>query len=261
MIFLKLGGSLITEKAVEDSPRIDTITRLAQEIASARMNSPRLDILLGHGSGSFGHPAAERFGTQEGASTPDDWSGFTQVWYAANKLNRIVIDALRSVGLAAISFPPSASAISSGGEIEKISIEPIRKALEAGLLPVIQGDVAFDLETGSTILSTETVFRYLAPHLEPDVVLIAEIEPGVYPLYPPEGEILPKITSSEVAKLQLGPSTTTDVTGGMASKVTEALSISKAVPGLSVRIFSGEEPNSLLAALQGEDLGTLVTHI
>jgi isopentenyl phosphate kinase len=224
------------------------------------MDSAGLGILLGHGSGSFGHPVADRFRTREGASTPEEWSGFTQVWHTANKLNRIVIDALRSAGLPAVSLPPSASAISSGGEIEKLSLNPIRMALDNGLLPVIQGDVSFDLVTGSTILSTEMVFRYLAPLLKPDVVLLAGIEPGVYPQYPPEGEVLSTITSLEVANLNLGPSTSTDVTGGMANKVAEAISISKAVPGLSVRIFSGEEPNAVLAALQGAKVGTLVTH-
>jgi isopentenyl phosphate kinase len=89
---------------------------------------------------------------------------------------------------------------------------------------------------------------------------LAGIESGVYPQYPPEGEILTTITSSKISNLNLGPSDTTDVTGGMADKVAEALSISQSVPGLRVRIFSGEEPNSLLAALRGAEVGTLVTN-
>ena len=260
MIFLKLGGSLITDKAVSETARVDVIDRLAGEVANAIDANPEVRILLGHGSGSFGHPLAKKYGTQIGASSREEWSGFTQVWHVANKLNRIVIDSLRSVGLAAISFPPSASAISSAGEISHLSVEPIKKSLEAGLLPVVQGDVAFDRETGSTILSTEMIFRYLAPQLKPDVVLLAGIEPGVYSHYPPEGEVLARITSAEISNLTLGPSSSIDVTGGMANKVSEALSISKAVPGLSVRIFSAEEPNSVLAALQGANSGTLVTY-
>lgn len=260
MIFLKLGGSLITDKAVAETARVDLIDHLAGEVAIAIDENPEVRILLGHGSGSFGHPLAKKYGTQNGAYTQQEWSGFSQVWHVANKLNRIVIDSLRSLGIPAISFPPSASAISSAGEIAGLSVEPIERALEAGLLPVVQGDVAFDRESGSTILSTEMIFRHLAPQLRPDIVLLAGIEPGVYPQYPPEGEVLPTITSAELTNLTLGPSTTMDVTGGMANKVSEAMRISKAVPGLSVRIFSGEEPNALLAALQGAELGTLVTY-
>lgn len=259
MIFLKLGGSLITDKTRGEVARMDVISRLATEIATAKEMNPDLKILLGHGSGSFGHPVADQFETQKGASSPEEWSGFTQVWYVANKLNRIVIDAFRSVDLPALSLPPSASTVSSNGEIVHMSVEPIQRSLGAGLLPVIQGDVAFDRIRGSTILSTEMVFRYLAPHLDPDLVLLAGIELGVYKTYPPVGEILSLVTDKDVTSLNLGPSTATDVTGGMSNKVLEALSISKASPGSSVRIFSGEEPDTLLAALQGSPIGTRIT--
>lgn len=259
MIFLKLGGSLITDKSQAETPRMGVISRLAEEIAAAKFTDPALRILVGHGSGSFGHPVANRYGTQNGAESAEDWSGFASVWYVANKLNRIIVDEFRGAGLPALSFPPSASTISSHGEIVQMNLEPIHLALEAGLLPVVQGDVAFDRDQGSTILSTEKVFRYLAPELKPKLVLLAGIEPGVYEEYPPDGEILSTITDKDVAHLNLGPSSATDVTGGMSHKVLEALSISKAIPGLSVRIFSGEEPNSLLSALQSSPVGTRIT--
>jgi isopentenyl phosphate kinase len=258
MIFLKLGGSLITDKTHVETARMGVISRLSREIAAAKQQNPDLQILLGHGSGSFGHPVADQYGTQIGAASADEWSGFTQVWYVANKLNRVVIDELRTVGLPALSLPPSASTVSSSGEIVKMTVEPIQQALEVGLLPVIQGDVAFDRERGSTILSTELIFRYLVPYLKPDLVLLAGIEPGVYKEYPPVGEILSTVTDKDVANLKLGPSTATDVTGGMSNKVLEALSISEATKELTVRIFSGEEPDTLLAALQGSSVGTEV---
>lgn len=260
MIFVKLGGSLITDKATEETAREEVIHRLANELARALNENPSLRILLGHGSGSFGHPVAKRYQTQTGASSPEEWIGFTEVWHAANKLNRIVVDELRAVGLPAISFPPSASSTSFGGEITDLAVEPIRRAIESGLLPVVQGDVSFDSRTGSTILSTEMVFRFLAPVLQPDLVLLAGIEPGVYTRHPAEGEVLASVTGADISKLNLGPAATPDVTGGMANKVVEALSISEAIPGLSVRIFSGMEPNSLYDALQGTELGTLVKY-
>jgi isopentenyl phosphate kinase len=260
MIFVKLGGSLITNKSLAESARSDVIFRLANELAEAKQQDPHMQILIGHGSGSFGHPVADQYGTQRGTSSSEDWSGFTKVWYVANKLNRIVIDALRTAGLPALSLPPSASAVSVKGELVTYAVEPIQRSLEAGLLPVIQGDVAFDRVSGSTILSTETVFRYLVPELVPDLVLLAGIEPGVYREYPPVGEILSTITDADIAKLSLGSAVETDVTGGMASKVREALLISKVVPGLSVRIFSGEEPGTLLSALQGSAVGTLIRY-
>ncbi len=258
MIFLKLGGSLITDKLRSETPQMEIIERIASEIAAARETDPELKLLLGHGSGSYGHPVAEKYGTQNGAETLQDWVGFSEVWYMAHKLNRIIIDRLRSAGLPAISFAPSASSVSSKGQIVKLMVEPIKRALDVGLLPIVQGDVAFDQEQGSTILSTEMVFRFLAPLLMPTSVLLAGIEPGVFKEYPSREEIIGEIMDGDVDRLKLGPSTAPDVTGGMGSKVREAMSISRAVPGMDVRIFSGKGPNSVYDALLGEPVGTLV---
>ena len=57
---------------------------------------------------------------------------------------------------------------------------------------------------------------------------------------------------------KIGQSHGPDVTGGMKSKVAEMLALVQAVPGLTVRIFSGEEPGNIRMALAGESLGTLI---
>jgi hypothetical protein len=45
----------------------------------------------------------------------------------------------------------------------------------------------------------------------------------------------------------------------MADKVLQALALAAAVPGLEVRIFSGESPGAVRDALLGGAPGTLVT--
>ena len=64
MLFLKLGGSLITDKHTPRTPRPDVLARLMQEITEARAARPGMRIVLGHGSGSFGHVEAKRYGTR-----------------------------------------------------------------------------------------------------------------------------------------------------------------------------------------------------
>ena len=49
-----------------------------------------------------------------------------------------------------------------------------------------------------------------------------------------------------------GASQAVDVTGGMASKVREMQALAAAVPGLTVRIFSGELPGMVHATLVGD---------
>lgn len=39
--------------------------------------------------------------------------------------------------------------------------------MEAGIVPVVHGDVAFDQELGGTVASTEEIFAFLARELKP----------------------------------------------------------------------------------------------
>jgi isopentenyl phosphate kinase len=258
MIFLKLGGSLITDKALPETPRLDILRRVAHEIAAARTSRPDLQILLGHGSGSYGHQAASRYRTHLGAASEMDWRGFAEVWRVANLLNRLVVDAMLEAGLPAISFPPSASAIADEGEIVSLADEPIARALSVGLLPVVAGDVAFDRKRGSTIVSTERVFARMANALHPSHLLLAGVEPGVFADYPANTRVFDRLRGADLGPTTLAGPAATDVTGGMADKVRHAMAMARALPGLQVRIFSGVEPGAVQAALSGEPIGTLV---
>lgn len=256
-VFLKLGGSLITDKAGVAAARPDVLARLAAEIGAAWQVQPELRLLLGHGSGSFGHVAAARHGTRHGVQTPAQWQGFTEVASAAAALNRLVVQALQTAGLPAFSIPPSASAHCQDGQMAFMAVEPVRRALDAHLLPVVYGDVAFDSVRGGTIVSTEEVMGYLAAHLQPRWFLLAGDVPGVLDL---RGEVAPWITPANFAGIRaaLGGSRGTDVTGGMTGKVQAMLDLVQQIPGLSVRIFSGLTPELLHATLLGQDSGGTV---
>src|SRR5690242_18399189 len=86
LTLIKLGGSLITDKHVEKSFRRDVVKRLADEIAAARAENPNLKLLIGHGSGSFGHFAAKRANTIAGVYSLSDWRAFAEVSNVAAEL-------------------------------------------------------------------------------------------------------------------------------------------------------------------------------
>jgi isopentenyl phosphate kinase len=268
MIFLKLGGSLITDKTVDNTPRIDTLARLAREIYSS-LDTPFSTLLLGHGSGSFGHAAARKHGTRAGASTQANWRGFAEVSVMAARLNRIVADALHEAGVPVFNISPSASARCQDGTLVYLETAPIQQALARGLVPLVMGDVAFDSERGATIVSTEEVFAYLANHLPVRQVLLAGETDGVYERWAdersshslahlPSRPVIPRITPLNWDDIRggIGGSRGADVTGGMASKVREMLALVQTHPALTVRIFSGLEPGNVQRALAGEALGT-----
>jgi isopentenyl phosphate kinase len=250
LIFLKLGGSLTTDKEKARTTRPETIARLMGEIASACAARSGLRLVLGHGSGSFGHVEGKQYGTREGVRTNAQWRGFADVQAAAGLLNRAVLDAAREAGLPVVNFPPSASVVCQDGLVRSMSTEPIRAVLGQGLIPLVFGDVAVDEVRGGTIVSTEDVFRFLAPALGAERILLAGIEPGVLSRWP-DGEIVPELTPKNW-KGQLQRSHVVDVTGGMEAKVQEMMALVERMPRLEALIFSGDAPGRVRSALLGE---------
>ncbi len=259
--FLKLGGSLITDKNAPQTAQRDVITRLATEIETALVRNKNLRLVLGHGSGSFGHVPAKKYSTRQGVDSAEGWRGFAEVWHEASSLNRIVMEALQEVGLPVVAFPPSGAVTTSEGQVTNWNIDPIRHALNAGLLPVVYGDVVFDEILGGTILSTEDLFMYLARALRPQRISLAGIDEGVWADYPHCTQLIPKITPNNWGQYaaNLRGSAATDVTGGMASKVMQMLDLVEKIADLEVLIFSGKHPNKLLSALGGNMIGTKIS--
>ena len=256
MIYLKLGGSLITEKDKPRTARFDVIRQLASEIKAARQSNPELSILLGHGSGSFGHHVAHRYQTQKGVYSDAQWTGFIEVWNAARDLHNICLEIFMELELEVISFSPSASAICENGSLQSMATEAIKLTINRNLMPVVHGDVAFDLVLGGTIVSTEEVFNHLVGVMPPDRILIAGIKDGVY-AHPTEPDVfLPRITEQDLASLTLSDLEVPDVTGGMASKIRDAFEMKHLHPTAEVRIFSASIPGSLQEALSGASPGT-----
>lgn len=248
LVFLKLGGSLITDKRVENSFRAEIAARVAAEIASALRQDAALQLLIGHGSGSFGHMVAKRYQTMTGVRTPEEWRGFAHVATVAAELNFLMARTLQAAGVPVMRFQPSASALSRDGELIAMQHEPIWRALTRGIVPLVYGDVALDETRGGTIISTETVFFFLANRLPVDrIFLLGEVD-GVYD---ETGAVIRQITPSTLPEVEraLGGSAGTDVTGGMETKVRDMVALTQRQPTSQIRIFNGNTPGLIEAAL------------
>lgn len=250
-MFLKLGGSLITDKTREATPRLDVIQRAAREVSAALRQRTGLQLLLGHGSGSFGHVPARRYHVRQGC---DDWWGFALTAAAAARLNRLVADSFLAEGVPVVSLSPSASAHCRAGTLLDLAARPIRAALDHGLVPLIYGDVGFDEAQGSTIVSTEELFVHLAPLLSPQRIILAGEVDGVFtadPQLDPRAERIPTITADNLAQIQgvLSSSRGVDVTGGMLSKVLTMHRLAQERPPLCVQVLSGLLPGRIVEAL------------
>lgn len=260
LVFLKLGGSLITVKSRPHTVRLKTLTRLADEIVAAKETNTSLRLVIGHGSGSFGHVAGQKHKTRDGVFSNTGWLGFAEVWKEARVLNQIVLEALLKTGLPVIAFPPSACALANNKQISDWEIEPIQTALDNGIVPLVNGDVVFDKVCGGTIVSTEDAFVYLSHRLKPERILLAGIEQGIWADYPVCKRFIEKITPAiyKRVNVQIGASHNIDVTGGMANKVESMLNLIQEQPNLQVLIFSGNIPGQLYQALSGASPGTIL---
>lgn len=256
---LKLGGSLITDKKVPHTARKDVIRRLGEEIRAA-WDASGEPLIIGHGSGSFGHVPAKQYGTRHGVHTEDEWKGFAEVHAEATALNRIITDSLREAGLPVLSFVPMDSIRTSNGEITFWDTAILQECLSHHIIPLIFGDTVFDKVLGGTILSTEDLFTYLCGVFsEPPRILLAGLETGVWKDYPKNTELVHKISAgSSDNDSFIQESEFTDVTGGMHEKVRLMKSLIIKNKAASAIIFSGEESGNVRKALEGRQTGTVI---
>jgi isopentenyl phosphate kinase len=258
LVFVKLGGSLITDKTKPFSARMDVIKRLAREIHEAREEKD-FKLIVGHGGGSFPHVPAKKYGVHRGVVSPQTYRGIAEVQDAASKLNRIVVESLIEAGENAVSVQPSACVLTKQGRIVHFEVKPLQRMLSHNLLPVPYGDVVVDLKRGCSILSTEMIFDYLARKLKPRRIILAGITDGVLmnPHSSSPQKIL-EITPGNFNKVKkyLGGSSGIDVTGGMLHKVEILLRLAEI--GVESRIVCGLVKGNLKEVLLGKPSGTLI---
>ncbi len=252
LTLVKLGGSLITDKRRPGRARRQVIARLAGEVAAAAAAAGPGRLIVGHGSGSFGHPAAARHGVDRGDGGGPAGVAETQARAAA--LHRLVVDALLEAGAAPFSLAPSSFMAASAGRPVGLSLEPLLLALDRSLLPVTYGDVVLDRRQGATICSTETVFdaliRALARRGRPvgRVLWLGETE-GVWDA---GGQLVEEITRANLPRVlaAAGAAAGTDVTGGMRHRLEAAAALARR--GVESWILDGLAPGRLARALGGD---------
>jgi isopentenyl phosphate kinase len=259
LVFLKLGGALVTDKRGHEAVRADVLARLAREVAAwyARRDA---SLVLAHGSGSFAHQAVTATGLLE---RPADPMRLATVAAAARRLSIVVCDTLLAAGLPALPIPGSLLAVCRGGRVARVRLPLVTDALAAGLLPVVYGDAAPDPDAGATIADTETLLATLARSIQPapsrlilatDVDGVFRTDPALDAAPTPIAHLDPTRPEDRALAAGLGaaPVGVVDVTGGMAAKVRTMLDLVADRPRTEVRIVSGLRPGAVAAALTGE---------
>ncbi|KKS95912.1 MAG: Aspartate/glutamate/uridylate kinase [Microgenomates group bacterium GW2011_GWC1_43_13] len=260
LVLVKLGGSVITDKSKKFAVREKAIKRLGREVRDA-LKSFDGRLIIGHGAGSFAHIPAHKYKTKEGVTGSDSVYGLCVTEDAAKKLNTIVIEDFLSLRLPVFSFSPASFLISDRLRCGKSYIDPIKKALHIGVIPVVYGDVVLDKVTGCTIFSTEKILSILAQELQKEYKIKIIYATDVDGVYDDKGKVIPKISGKDFKFLKSAIAAVkgTDVTGGMLHKVEESLLLAKKT-GIKTLIVNGTKEGFLKHAILGKKVkGTLVT--
>jgi len=252
---LKLGGSAITDKARECTPDIPTIQNVADQLRD--YDRP---LILIHGGGSYAHPFVAKSGLGKGLLERSQLRSISETEFYLGQLTRIICASLLLRGKRPVPFHPMSFVTFDNGKVNRMLLDPIRKALQAGLVPLLHGDLVFDESRGIGVLSGDRIASLVGQRLGASRVLLGSDVDGVYLQNPktfPSATLISEVTSENfrsVLEASRGPSG--DATGGMAEKVRQALQLAK--NGCECYIFNLKEKNALRKVLEGDRItGTI----
>lgn len=246
MILLKIGGSVITDKAREATIKKTAISEVARQIANSRITN----LVLIHGAGSFGHPQAVKYLSQ-GFSAPGLWKTHAAVCL----LNTRFINALQSENVPALPIHPLGHVVVNHGKIAAFSTAALQLMLENNIIPVLHGDVVMDKSRRFSILSGDQIMTYLARIMQPHKIGMGTDVDGV--LY--EGKTIRHLTpvGFETYRAGITGSDNIDVTGGMLRKVSELIDLAKL--GVESHVFDATKKGNITRFLvAGTNLGTTI---
>ena len=239
---LKLGGSVITHKDQPETVDETGLAETARAIGAAGIE----DLVVVHGGGSFGHPAAEEAGVSLTAGTTDT-AAIREIHAAMGRLNDAVLDALQAAGVPAVPVRPFTAGYRDESGTVVLASDQVEAMLAEGFVPVLHGDVFTTLGKGATIVSGDELVVSLSADLDAESVGLCTTVPGVLD---DQDRVIDRIERFEDVAGFVTGSEATDVTGGMTGKVRALLALET-----PAQIFDREGLPSFLA---GDRPGTRI---
>jgi len=248
MFVVKLGGSVITNKAKKYFFKQETIDRLAKEIKKANKK-----LILIHGAGSFGHILAEEYKLNEGYNSDIQIQGFSLTHSKVQELNSLVLNSLHNNGIFAVSIPPHAILKLDDHKPSDIDYKIFDEYLDRGFIPLTFGDIVLDKKISFSICSGDLLAEILANFFKPEKVIFVIDEDGLYTSNPKidnNAEFIESAELKDLETLSTDLNKYTDVTEGMKGKVNTIKNIAKL--GIDVVVLNGNKHNRLHDVLVGK---------
>ena len=258
---IKFGGSVVTDKSLNQHYRQKMVHQLGGELAEFRRHSADA-IFIGHGQGSFAHPVVEKNAQHFTARKFFSPQKMAEMLRVVSLLHEHILDDLIACQLPTVSFRLSQQVIVNSQKEINLNLQLLESLLALETIPLSTGDIVVDTEKGNTVLSTEKIFLYLIKHLQTSpnfrvkrVVYVTDVE-GVLNH---DRQLIPRITAKQTIDQSMffTESGKSDVTGAMKHKVESAQAV--AALGIPVAILSPKiEHNFTNYLLEKNWIGTRI---
>lgn len=245
-IVVKIGGSLITNKAGFCEHNTERIVALGNEIAALEPAlRRRLIVILG--GGSFSHGIALRYGLVDVPPSAVR-ADFSRLTIGMFRMMATIADLWREAGINVYPIQPATQVRIAGGEL-RVTADHFVTSLAHELVPLTTGDIALLPHLTSRPVSGDWLAVLLAREIRIACAVFMTDVPGIVDRA--SGTTIPTVSlrSPDTARASVGGSSNPDVTGGMAAKLEAALSL--AALGVTTRIIDGRESSALANALSG----------
>jgi len=283
-VIVKVGGSCITIKGQEETLNEEMLDWFSETMAHALLQSTtrkkyddddeeesfqqhRVQYILVHGAGSFGHFTAKEYGLRSQKKTtspPPNNSNHTHLMYGVAKtrlsvqtLNHLVLSSLIQRNIPAVGISPwfgkpcpasSDDNNSSSSSFQDRLWDAVSSALESGLVPVLHGDACLynsNNNGGAGIVGGDDLMELLNRALSNNnnkttraAVFVTDVQ-GVFTSdlnKDPNAKLVPVIQIDQQTGALLvnnndidasGSSHKHDVTGGIAAKLGSAIALAQ----------------------------------
>lgn len=209
---VKMGGSLITDKACMDTLKPAELAQAVEFVRELRGKYDQLIII--HGAGSFAHLRAQKLINNWPLLSESERSeAIKAIQAGVKKLNTHVSEALQAVGIETETYLPR-----DFGSVDDLGQRLLQTAF-SGLVPLTGGDIALDTNE-IVITSGDTTLESLGGLSveRMDVFFLT----GTGGVLGTDGQILPEVAGNAALH-----ETDHDVTGGMIKKLSVASSLVK----------------------------------
>ena len=226
---IKLGGAPITDKNEEKNLRVGIINDAMSSIAESGI----IPLII-HGAGSFGHIKAKKYdlrhGYSETVSLNEQRKGISKVKSDLKILDGAICNAANFYKLNPFTLSISTMLVSNGDNKEEVFLpNAIDQALKLGMMPILSGDIVFDIKTGFRVISGDRIIKIISKYFielglrDIRVIFGSDID-GLYeedPKINPNSKLLREINPGQLDELleKTGESAGVDITGGMRGKL------------------------------------------